>query len=324
MQILVTGGAGFIGSHTCKALAEAGHRPIVLDNLSTGHRANIRYGPLIEADIRDEAALDAAFGAHAIDAVIHFAASAYVGESVRDPLGYYSNNVHGTLSLLRAMARAHVSRLVFSSSCATYGVPDALPIGEDAPQRPINPYGETKLVGEAMIRAQVATGMLTAVALRYFNAAGADPDGELGEQHDPETHLLPLALRAARDPDLPLTIFGTDYPTPDGTCIRDYLHVTDLARAHVMALDPRKGATGFEVFNLGTGTGTSVREIVSAVEAHTGRAVATRIAERRPGDPPALVADPGRANAVLDWRPVHSNLDTIVETAWRWFSQPGR
>ncbi len=321
MKVLVTGGAGFIGSHTCKRLRAAGHLPLVFDNLSTGHRSLILDpAHFTHGDIGDPVALGRLFAAARPDAVIHFAASAYVGVSVTDPLGYYRNNVAGTLCLLEAMADAGVRRLVFSSSCATYGTPFSLPIREDAAQRPINPYGATKLTGEDMMRAQAAAGGLSGIALRYFNAAGADPDGELGEIHDPETHLIPLTLAAARDPGQSLTVFGTDYDTPDGTCVRDYLHVMDLAEAHVLALDRLGEDAGFRAFNLGTGTGQSVRQVVDTVEQVTGRPVAVRTAARRPGDPAALVADPASARCELGWTARHSDMANIVDTAWRWMS----
>jgi UDP-arabinose 4-epimerase len=252
--------------------------------------------------------------------VIHFAASAYVGESMRDPLAYYSNNVGGTVTLLEAMARAGCTKLVFSSSCATYGTPATLPIHEDTPQAPINPYGETKLIGEKIMRSTVASQGLCGIALRYFNASGADPEGELGELHDPETHLIPLVLNAVRDAGAPVTVMGTDYPTPDGTCIRDFLHVTDLAAAHLLALEALTAEPGFEAYNLGTGTGHSVREIIAAAERVTGRPVAHVEAARRPGDPPVLVADAAKARAQLGWTPAHSDLDTILGTAWAWMN----
>jgi UDP-glucose-4-epimerase GalE len=317
-RILVTGGAGYVGSHACKALAAAGHEPIVYDNLTRGHREFARWGPLEEGDIRDGPRLDAAFARHRIDAVMHFAALAYVGESVREPALYYRNNVGGTLELLDAMRRAGVGRLVFSSTCATYGVPARMPITEDLPQQPINPYGATKLMIERVLRDYDAAYGLRSVALRYFNAAGADPEGEIGEDHDPETHLIPLAIAAALGQKRELQIFGDDYPTPDGTAVRDYVHVTDLASAHVKALDYlRRGGTS-TALNLGTGTGHSVREVIAAVERASGRRLPARVAPRRPGDPPRLVAAPGRARQVLGWEPVLSDIDTIVSTAWRW------
>lgn len=322
LKILVTGGAGYIGSHTCKLLRRAGHEPVVYDNLSTGHRYLIRDNPFIQGDIGDAEAMRRALVETAPDAVIHFAASAYVGESTRLPLAYYRNNVAGTLTLLEAMATVGVRKLVFSSSCATYGTPDALPIREDTRQRPINPYGETKLIGEWMMRAAAHSSGLASIALRYFNASGADPDGELGELHDPETHLIPLALAAARGSGSSLTVFGTDYPTADGTCERDYLHVTDLAQAHVLALDALGEEGAFAAYNLGTGTGYSVARIIAAVEQVTGQRVPHVLAPRRAGDPAVLVADAAKARRELDWTPAYSDLDTILQTAWRWTNAP--
>ncbi|RLL64327.1 UDP-glucose 4-epimerase GalE [Paenirhodobacter hankyongi] len=316
--VLVTGGAGYIGSHCCKALAEAGCIPVTFDNLSRGHADAVKWGPLVRGDLRDRAAVLAALRAHRAEAVIHFAALAYVGESVAEPQAYYDNNLGGMIGLLGAMQAAGLTQIVFSSSCATYGTPDRLPISEDMPQAPINPYGRTKLVCEWMLRdAGVAWG-LRHVALRYFNAAGADPAGEAGERHDPETHVLPLALLAASGKGGPLRIFGTDYPTPDGTCIRDYIHVTDLARAHVRALDYLAGAGESVALNLGTGQGASVREVVSMIERVTGRAVPVLEEPRRPGDPAALYADIARAGAVLDFRP-EFGLERIVADAAPWF-----
>ncbi|RAZ83763.1 UDP-glucose 4-epimerase GalE [Cereibacter johrii] len=312
--ILVTGGAGFIGSHTCKALRRAGYRPVSFDNLSTGHADAVRFGPLVQGDVRDPRAVEAALRAHDARAVIHFAASAYVGESMADPAKYYDNNVGGMIGLVQGCRAAGVSRIVFSSSCATYGTPDRLPIRETTPQRPINPYGRTKLIGEEILRDLAVEGMRH-VALRYFNAAGADPEGELGERHDPETHLLPLALRAASGQGGPLAIFGTDYPTPDGTCIRDYIHVADLARAHVLALGRLMAGGESLAVNLGTGRGQSVREIVSAIERITGRAVPVRLEARRPGDPAELVADPALAAAELGFRTRISDIASIVRHA---------
>lgn len=316
--VLVTGGAGYIGSHCCKALAEAGCIPVTFDNLSRGHADAVKWGPLVRGDLRDRAAVLAALRAHRAEAVIHFAALAYVGESVAEPQAYYDNNLGGMIGLLGAMQAAGLTQIVFSSSCATYGTPDRLPISEDMPQAPINPYGRTKLVCEWMLRdAGVAWG-LRHVALRYFNAAGADPAGEAGERHDPETHVLPLALLAASGKGGPLRIFGTDYPTPDGTCIRDYIHVTDLARAHVRALDYLAGAGESVALNLGTGQGASVREVVSMIERVTGRAVPVLEEPRRPGDPATLYADIARAGAVLDFRP-EFGLERIVADAAPWF-----
>lgn len=317
MKVLVTGGAGYIGSHACKALAEAGHEPITYDNLSTGHDWAVRWGPLEVGDILDPARLAEVFARHRPDAVMHFAALAYVGVSVRDPSSYHRNNVVGTLNLLDASRAAGVSRTVFSSSCATYGVPERVPIAIDTPQRPVNPYGWTKLAGERMLAEHCAAYGLGAVALRYFNAAGADPDGVIGEDHEPETHLIPLALDVAAGRRPHLDLYGDDYPTPDGTCIRDYVHVCDLAEAHVRALDLSE-AGAMLAANLGVGRGYSVREVADAVRRVTGREVATRIAPRRPGDPPALVADASPASTLPGWSARWTELDAIIDSAWRW------
>lgn len=318
MKVLVTGGAGYIGSHTCKLLAADGHEPVVFDNMSTGHEFLARFGPVVRGDLADRTAIQRALADHRPDAVIHFAASAYVGESVAKPRAYYRNNVVGTLNLLDAMAEEQVDQLIFSSSCATYGVPQRVPITEDDPQLPINPYGETKLTCERMIRAAATADGLRCIALRYFNACGADPDGLLGEVHDPETHVIPLVLESIADPDATFAIFGDDYPTPDGTCIRDYLHVTDLARAHVLALNQLGKASGFSAINLGTGEGRSVREIIDAAEQATGGRATITVKARRPGDPPTLVADHAKAFEILGWKPIFSDLPTILDTAWRW------
>jgi UDP-arabinose 4-epimerase len=317
-RILVTGGAGFVGSHIAKALAFCGYEPVTFDNLSVGHRWAVKWGPLIEADLLDQGALDRAFREHAIDAVIHAAGSAYVGESVADPRKYFRNNVSSTVNLLDAMAAAQVRFIVFSSSCTTYGVPRFQPLSEDHPQSAISPYSETKLFIERMLKWCSEPDSLGWVILRYFNAAGADPEGELGEEHDPETHLIPLAIHAALGRS-ELQVFGTDYPTPDGTAIRDYIHVTDLANAHVAALK-HLAATGCNLtVNLGTGQGQSIRDVIRCVEAVSGRVVPWRAAARRTGDPAELVADASRAALMLGWRPQYSDLTTIVETAFRWF-----
>ena len=316
-DVLVTGGAGYIGAHACKALAVAGYRPVTFDNLVFGHRAAAQWGPLEVGEIGDRAALDRAFDQYRPVAVMHFAAFAYVGESIADPGRYYRNNVIGTLNLLEAMRDHAIDALVFSSSCAPYGVPSELPIREDTPQEPINPYGRSKLVSEHMIGDFGRAHGLRTIMLRYFNACGADPDGEIGECHDPETHLIPLALDAVSD-NGELTLFGDDYPTPDGTCIRNYIHVTDLAEAHVTALGALLEGGETIAFNLGTGTGVSNRQVLDAIGRVTGRPVPHRIGPRRPGDPPVLVADPSLAQEKLGWTARLSDLDTIVETAWRW------
>ncbi len=316
--ILVTGGAGYVGAHACKALSQAGYRPVVYDNLVYGHEAAVRWGPFEQGDIADRARLDAVFERHQPAAVMHFAAFAYVGESVTDPGKYYRNNVCGTLTLLEAMLAHGVDKLVFSSTCATYGEPETVPITESEPQSPINPYGKSKLMVEQVLADFEAAHGLRSASLRYFNAAGASPDGEIGECHDPETHLIPLALDAAAGRGPELTLFGDDYPTPDGTCIRDYIHVGDLAEAHVRALGHLQEGKPTRAFNLGTGLGVSVREILGAVERVTGKAVPLRVGPRRPGDPPVLVADASRAQSELGWTTRLSDIDTIVETAWKW------
>lgn len=317
-RVLVTGGAGYIGSHTCKALAQAGFEPVVLDNLVHGHRDAVKWGALIEGDLDNRVLLDKVLREHGVQSVVHFAAYAYVGESMSQPARYFRNNVAGTLCLLEAALDAGVKRFVFSSTCATYGVPHALPISEDHPQAPVNPYGESKLFVEKMLGWFDQAHALRSVSLRYFNAAGADPDGELGERHDPEPHLVPRAIQAAYGRLPHVDVFGTDYPTPDGTAIRDYIHVSDLAAAHVKALQHLNTGGATAALNLGTGRGHSVRKVLSAVERLSGRKVPVRHASRRAGDPPELVADARRAAELLDWRAAHSDLDTIVDTALRW------
>jgi UDP-arabinose 4-epimerase len=318
-NILVTGGAGYIGSHTAKRLRSSGLTPIVYDNLVTGHAACVRWGPLVRGDILDTDHLARTIARYEPDAVIHFAASAYVGESVEDPSKYYTNNVAGTLSILEACRQAKIDKIIFSSSCATYGVPAVLPINESASQVPINPYGRTKLIAEHMLRDYAAAYGLGFVALRYFNACGADPDGELGEWHDPETHLIPRALLAAAGRIPKLAVFGNDYETADGTCVRDYIHVTDLARAHVLALRYlREGGENLAV-NLGTGSGASIRNVLDAVARITKRQVPIEWHPRRPGDPAALYADPTAARRILGFSTEYSDLDTIVRTAAPFF-----
>lgn len=321
-KVLVTGGAGFIGSHTCKQLAHAGYEPIAYDNLSTGHRAAVQWGPLIQGDIRDTEALQQALRKYKPLGVIHFAASAYVGESVEDPGKYYSNNVMGTWSVLTACVGAGLYKLVFSSSCATYGIPASLPISEDAAQKPINPYGRTKLIGEWMLEDFRRAYGLRSVALRYFNASGADPDGKLCENHDPETHLIPRTLLAAAGKLSQLEVFGNDYPTADGTCVRDFIHVADLAIGHVLALEYLLAGGDHIALNLGTGIGTSVKQIIASVERATNRSVPTAFSPRRVGDPPVLVADGSLARASIGFQPRYSELDTIVGTAAPSFVAP--
>ncbi|MPQ93668.1 UDP-glucose 4-epimerase GalE [Thioclava sp. JE_KL1] len=318
-KVLVTGGAGFIGSHCCKALAAAGHTPVVFDDLSRGHADAVRWGPLVEGDLRDRELVETALKDHRIDAVIHFAALAYVGESVAEPTRYYDVNLGGTTALLGAMQAVGLDKIVFSSSCATYGTPETLPISEDTPQHPINPYGRSKLICEWMLEDAAAATDLRFAALRYFNASGADPSGEIGERHDPETHLIPLVLRAASGQGPAVKVFGTDYPTPDGTCIRDYIHVDDLARAHLLALDHLRGGGDSLKLNLGTGRGASIREVIASVERVTGRKVPFEDAPRRPGDPAELVADPSRARDALGFSARYRELDEIVSHAAPWF-----
>jgi UDP-arabinose 4-epimerase len=313
----VTGGAGYIGSHACKALAAAGLLPVAYDDLSRGHDWAVRWGPLERGNILDRARLDAVIERHRPIAVMHFAALAYVGESVADPAIYYRNNVVGALAVLDAMRAGGVERIVFSSSCTTYGVQSAEPISESASQAPVNPYGATKLVIEQAMREYAAAYGLRAVALRYFNAAGADPDGEIGEAHDPEPHLIPLVLDAAANGTV-LTINGDDYPTPDGSCIRDYVHVADLADAHLRALRSLERPAGLDAFNLGTGHGLSNLQIVEAARAETGREIATRFGPRRAGDPPVLTADSTKARRELGWTPQLSGVADIIGAAWRW------
>ena len=318
IPILVTGGAGYVGAHACKALAARGYAPVVYDNLSLGHRAAVRWGPLEVGDLADRARLDAVIARYRPAAVMHFAAFSCVGESVADPGKYYRNNVAGTLSLLEAMRDHGVEALVFSSTAAIYGTPSAVPISEDAPKAPINPYGQSKSTAEAMIADFAAAHGLSSAVLRYFNAAGADPDGEIGECHQPETHLIPLALRAITGEASPLTVFGDDYATPDGTCIRDYVHVSDLAVAHVLALEQVLAGPVSMIMNLGIGHGFSVREVIAAVEQVTGRSVPRNLGDRRDGDPPILVAKVDKAFELLKWQPKHVSLEYIIQTAWTW------
>jgi len=316
--VLVTGGAGYIGSHACKSLARAGYRPVAYDSLVRGHREAVRWGPFVEADLADIERLADAIKRFEVAAVMHFAAFAYVGESMTSPELYFRNNVGNSMRLLEAMRGAGVRHIVFSSTAAIYGNPDRVPIPESAPQRPVNPYGESKLMVERMLHWYGAAHGFTHAALRYFNAAGADPNGEIGEDHDPETHLIPLVLQAALGRRPQIDIFGTDYPTPDGTAIRDYIHVQDLAEAHVRAVEHLlRGGASLEL-NLGTGAGHSVREVIAAAERVTGRHVPQREAPRRPGDPPVLVAEASRAREALGWVPALSSLDTILATAWAW------
>lgn len=316
--VLVTGGAGYIGSHTCKALASHGYTPVAFDNLVYGHPWAVRWGPLEVGDIADRGRLNEVIAKYHPSAVMHFAAYAYVGESVQDPGKYYRNNVAGSLTLLEAMRDHAIDKLIFSSTCATYGTPDHVPISETHSQRPINPYGASKLMIERMLKDFDVAHGLCSISLRYFNAAGADPDGEIGESHDPETHLIPLVLDAAAGSRPAITVFGDDYATPDGTCVRDYIHVSDLADAHVLALKALQNAPKTTTYNLGNGQGVSVREVIDAASRVTGHQVPFTLGSRRPGDPAALVGDATRASQELGWRPRFHGIDKIVETAWLW------
>ncbi len=316
--VLVTGGAGYVGSHVCKALHRAGLTPVTLDNLATGHRWAVKWGPLEIGDVRDDNIVADVMLRHKVTAVLHFAALSLVGESGAKPFEYYDANVRGALSLVSAMRRCGVERVVFSSTCAVYGVPDNLPIEENQPARPINVYGRTKLAAENFLTDMAGAGAIRVALLRYFNAAGADLDAEIGEAHLPETHLVPLAIQAALERDQPISVFGKDYPTADGTCERDYVHVEDLAEAHVRALKFLELTPGSHAFNLGTGRPVSVRQVLGAVERITGHKVPTIEAPRRPGDPPRLFAAPGRAERDLGWIATRSDIDTIVSSAVRW------
>jgi UDP-arabinose 4-epimerase len=320
-KVLVTGGAGYIGSHACKALARAGFVPVTYDSLVYGHAEAVRWGPFVEGDLADRDRVLATMREHDVGAIMHFAAFAYVGESVTRPDVYFRNNVVNAVNLLDAALAANVRHFVFSSTCATYGTPETVPISEDTPQRPINPYGETKLMVERMLHWYGNAYGLKSCSLRYFNAAGADPDCEIGEDHNPETHLIPLVLDAALGRRPRVEIFGTDYPTPDGTAIRDYIHVQDLAEAHVRAIQYLRNGGDSVALNLGTGRGHTVLEVVEAAERIARRPVPRRLADRRAGDPPALVADARRARTVLGWEPKISDLDSILATAWAWHSR---
>ncbi len=320
--ILVTGGAGYIGSHTAKALSRAGFTPVVFDNLSHGYRQAVQFGPFIEAGLEDRAALRAAFRQFPIAGVIHFAGFISVGESVHQPEMYFRSNVANSLNLVEVMREAQVSRIVFSSTAAVYGVPRRDPLDEDHPKDPVNPYGDTKLMVERMLDWSARAWGLKYVALRYFNASGADPEGQLGELHVPETHLIPRILSAALGELEVVDVFGTDYPTHDGTAIRDYIHVCDLAAAHLDALRYLEAGGASGAFNVGTGKGSSVHQVIAAVERVTGHAVPQRLGPRREGDPPMLVADSSKAMRVLCWQPVQSYLDQIMKTAYEWHRGP--
>ncbi|MDX2180557.1 MAG: UDP-glucose 4-epimerase GalE [Bryobacteraceae bacterium] len=324
MKVLVTGGAGFIGSHTAKALRAKGYEPVVYDNLFRGHRGAVRWGDFERGEITDRTRLLEVLRKHDIRAVIHLAALAYVGESMSEPGKYLETNVGGTMALLESMRTAGVDRLVFSSTCATYGVPETLPLTESHPQSPSNLYGETKRMAEKMIAWYGDLFGLQWIALRYFNAAGADPDAETGELHTPETHLLPLAIEAAIDSSQPLRVLGVDYDTADGTAVRDYVHVADLAAAHVLALRRLEAGNPSAAYNLGTGAGVSVRQVIEAVARVSGKKPAVCETGRRAGDPPAVVADASLARQTLGWTPRFTQIERIVETAWNWRLNPLR
>lgn len=317
MNVLVVGGAGYIGSHMVRLLGQAGHHTVVLDNLSTGFTSAVKSGELVVGDMRDRKLVQQLLGDHSIDAVMHFAACALVGESVTDPAKYYQNNVVGTLELLEAMRACDVKNIVFSSTCATYGAPETIPITETESQQPVNPYGFSKLAIERALDDYAAAYDFGFAALRYFNAAGASPEGDIGEDHDPETHLIPIVLQVAQGIRERITIFGDDWPTADGTCVRDYIHVDDLGSAHLAALERLRPGSGLKV-NLGTGVGFSVRQIVETCREVTGCDIEEIVGDRRPGDPPELVADASLAKELLDWEPRYQNPKPIIETAWNW------
>ncbi|MBN1826111.1 MAG: UDP-glucose 4-epimerase GalE [Candidatus Eisenbacteria bacterium] len=318
MKILVTGGAGYIGSHTVKELVRAGHKPVVLDDLSEGHRPAVRGAPLHVFSLADRERLAALFEAERFEAVVHFAAHCYVGESMEDPLKYWRNNTANALNLLEATVAAGVRAFVFSSTCATYGEPERIPLTEDHPQNPVNVYGETKLAVERMLRSADRAYGLRYAALRYFNAAGADPEGELGEDHDPETHLIPLVLQVALGKRPEIRVFGDDYETPDGTCIRDYIHVVDLAQAHILALRHLAGGGGSLAVNVGTGRGYSVREVIECARGVSGHPIPAVVDQRRPGDPARLVAGNDMVRRLLGWAPRYPDLEDVVSSAWNW------
>lgn len=319
MSILICGGAGYIGSHINKLLSSVGYDTIVYDNLIYGHKEAVKWGKFICADLADKAALKKVFSENKIEAVFHFAAFAYVGESVADPAKYYLNNVCNTINLLEAMRKYDCNKIIFSSTCATYGVPEKLPITEDMPQNPINPYGATKLMVERIFKDYSAAYGLKFAALRYFNAAGADPDCKIGENHTPETHLIPLVIDAAFGKRKDIKVFGTDYPTRDGTCIRDYIHVSDLAQAHLLSLKYLDDGGKSDFFNLGNEVGTSVLEVIYSVKKVTGKDFDVTLSERRAGDPPVLVGSSEKAKNVLSWEPKFADIDVIVKHAVEWY-----
>jgi len=317
-MILVTGGAGYIGSHTNKELHKRGYQTVVYDNLVYGHKESVKWGTLEIGDLSDKERLESVFKKYPIEAVIHFAAYAYVGESVTEPAKYYNNNVCNTINLLDIMKKYKVNHIIFSSTCATYGVPEKMPITEDMPQNPVNPYGATKKIVERILEDYHKAYGLYYCCLRYFNAAGADPDGEIGESHTPETHLIPLILDAASGKRESICIFGTDYPTEDGTCIRDYIHVTDLADAHIRALEYLKQGGESTCFNLGNGNGDSVQHVIEVVKQVTGKEFIVKEEKRRAGDPPMLIGSAEKAEKILGWKQQYKEIGTIVEHAWKW------
>lgn len=318
MAILVCGGAGYIGSHINKELHKEGYETVVFDSLIYGHKEAVKWGKFVRGDLADRDALERVFRENDIEAVFHFAAFAYVGESVKEPEKYYFNNVANTLNLLSVMRDYGCKKIIFSSTCATYGEPEKVPITEDMPQRPINPYGATKLMVERIFKDYHEAYGIEFVVLRYFNAAGADPEGEIGESHDPETHIIPLVLDAAGGQRPDVKVFGTDYDTPDGSCVRDYIHVTDLAKAHLLALHHLEKGGDSDFFNLGNSRGTSVLEVINSVRRVTGKDFKTILTDRRPGDPAKLVGSPDKAINILGWNPQYADIDTIVEHAWKW------
>jgi UDP-arabinose 4-epimerase len=322
--IFVTGGAGYVGSHCCKEFAAQGWKVVVYDNLFRGWRDLVRWGELVEGDILDRERLQSAIAAAKPDVLAHFAALTYVGESVADPAVYYRNNTLGTFNILEAMRAEGVDKMIFSSTAATFGEPRQVPMPEDHPQQPINPYGWSKLMVERMMADYAQAYGLRFAALRYFNAAGASPDGDIGERHEPETHVIPLAARGALRSDYQFTIFGDDFDTRDGTCVRDYIHVSDLGRAHAAAAEYLMNGGAAEFFNLGTGEGTTVKEIADAIERVSGKPLPRKIGPRRAGDPPVLIASNAKAKAKLGWEPTQSSIDQIVQSAWRWAQQDAK
>ena len=317
-EILVVGGAGYIGSHMCKYLHGKGMQPVVLDNLSYGHRDAVKWGPLYKGDMDDPELLSRIFAKHSIEAAMHFAAFCYVGESVQNPLKYYKNNIASTLGLLGGMLEHGVNKLIFSSSCASYGEPEHIPIVEEHPQRPINPYGRSKLMVEQILDDLDAANDFKSVCLRYFNAAGADPDGELGEDHDPETHLIPLVLQTALGQRRELTVFGNDYPTPDGTCVRDYIHIQDLAQAHFLSLQHLLDNGESRKYNLGNGNGYSILDVIQTALTITGKKIPYTYTKRREGDPATLIGSAERILGEFGWKPEFDTLESIIKTAWNW------